>query len=89
MMVLYRIEPGRIFPLHTHPHAQYGTVLEGGGTFRVGDNSWTIRPGDAYYIPPDIPHELHADPSTPSVILDVFAPEREDFLNETVLPDEP
>jgi quercetin dioxygenase-like cupin family protein len=89
MMVLYRIEPGRVFPRHTHPHAQYGTVLEGGGTFQVGDRSWKIRPGDGYYVPPDVPHELHADATTPSVILDVFAPEREDMLVETIAPDEP
>jgi quercetin dioxygenase-like cupin family protein len=89
MMVLYRIAPGRVFPRHTHPHAQYGTVLEGGGTFQVGDRSWPVRAGDAYYVPPEIPHEFRADPATPSRILDVFAPERQDFLNEAVPPDEP
>lgn len=89
MLVLYRIEPGRVFPLHTHPHAQYGTFLEGGGTFLVGEKSWKVRAGDAYYVPPDVPHELRADPKIPSVILDVFTPEREDFLPEAVPPDEP
>jgi quercetin dioxygenase-like cupin family protein len=89
MMVLYRIEPGRVFPRHTHPHAQYGTVLEGGGTFRVAEQSWTLRPGDAYFVPPDVPHELLSDPSTSTVILDVFAPRRDDFLNETVPSDAP
>ena len=38
MLVLYRIAPGSTFPKHTHPHAQYGTVLEGGGRFTVGDH---------------------------------------------------
>ncbi|MGC2288487.1 MAG: cupin domain-containing protein [Thermoplasmata archaeon] len=89
MLVLYRIEPGRVFPRHTHPHAQYGTVLEGGGTFQVGDQSWSLRSGDAYYVPSAVPHELHTDPSRRTIILDVFAPERQDFLNETVAPDEP
>jgi quercetin dioxygenase-like cupin family protein len=89
MLVLYRIEPGRIFPRHSHPHAQHGTLLEGAATFLVGDQSWKLRPGDAYYIPPDVPHELHTDASVSSVILDVFAPEREDFLNEALVPDEP
>lgn len=88
MMVLYRIEPDRLFPLHTHPHAQYGTVLEGGGRFRVGDQTWTIGPGDGYYVPPEVPHELRTDPDHPTVIIDVFAPQRDDFLPETVPPDE-
>jgi quercetin dioxygenase-like cupin family protein len=87
MLVLYRIEPGRVFPHHAHPHAQYGTFLEGGGTFHVGDQTWTMRVGDSYSIPPNVPHELHTDPSAPSVILDVFAPEREDFLKEALPPD--
>lgn len=89
MIVLYRIAPGAVFPRHTHPHAQYGTVLEGGGTFVVGDRSWKMRVGDAYYVPPDVPHELHTDGTGTSVILDVFAPERQDFLHETLPPDEP
>lgn len=89
MLVLYRIEPDRLFPRHTHSQAQYGTVLEGGGTFRVGDQTWTLRAGDAYYVPPDVPHELRTDRSSPSVILDVFAPERPDFLPEALPPDEP
>lgn len=88
MLVLYRIEPGRVFPRHTHPHAQYGTFLEGGGVFNVGDASWKVSAGDAYYVPPNVPHELLTDPGNPSVILDVFAPQRDDFLDETVPPDE-
>jgi quercetin dioxygenase-like cupin family protein len=88
MLVLYRIEPDKVFPKHTHPHAQYGTVLEGGGVFEVGDRSWHMGAGDAYYVPPNVPHELHTD-SVPTVILDVFAPEREDFLKEARPPDEP
>jgi quercetin dioxygenase-like cupin family protein len=89
MLVLYRIEPGRVFPRHTHPHAQYGTVLEGGGMFQVGDQTWKLRAGDGYYVPPDVPHELRSDPAVRTIILDVFTPERQDFLNETVPPDEP
>ena len=89
MLVLYRIEPDRLFPKHTHPHVQAGTFLEGGGTFQVGEASWVMRPGDSYSIPPNVPHELRTRRDGPSVILDVFAPEREDFLGEALPPDEP
>ncbi|EQD30183.1 Cupin 2, conserved barrel domain protein [mine drainage metagenome] len=87
MLVLYRIAPGNAFPKHTHPHAQYGTVLEGGGLFTIGDASWKMVRGDAYYVPPDVPHELHADPDHATVVLDVFAPEREEFRGEALPPD--
>ncbi len=87
MLVLYRIAPGSVFPKHTHPHAQYGTVLEGGGLFTVGDASWKMVRGDAYYVPPDVPHELHADSDRATVVLDVFAPERAEFRGEALPPD--
>jgi quercetin dioxygenase-like cupin family protein len=87
MMVLYRIEPGRRFAMHTHPHVQSGTVLEGGGEFRVGNQTWTLRPGSSYTVPGDVPHELTAAPHTPTVIIDVFAPRREELLHEAVRPD--
>ena len=88
MMVLYRIAPGSRFALHTHPHVQSGTVLEGGGQFQVGTQTWTLRPGSAYTVPPNVPHELRSDPKTPTVVLDVFTPRREEFLHETVRPDQ-
>jgi quercetin dioxygenase-like cupin family protein len=87
MLVLYRIEPGRVFAKHTHPHVQAGMFLEGGGTFEVGNATWTVGPGDSYSIPPNVPHELRTRPDQPSVILDVFAPEREDFVPEALPPD--
>jgi quercetin dioxygenase-like cupin family protein len=87
MMVLYRISPGCKFAMHTHPHVQSGTVLQGGGRFQVGKETWTLRVGSAYTLPGDVPHELTADAGTPTVILDVFTPRREEFLHETVRPD--
>lgn len=86
MMVLYRIAPKTVFPLHTHPHAQFGIFLEGGGTFRVGDSVWTVRKGDSYYIPPDVPHELVTSDQE-CLILDFFTPMREDMLAEAAKPD--
>ncbi len=87
MMVLYRIEPGRKFPMHTHPHTQSGTILEGGGEFTVGTETWTLKTGAAYCVPPNVPHEFRADPLRPVMILDVFTPRREELLHETVAPD--
>jgi quercetin dioxygenase-like cupin family protein len=89
MMVLYRIEPGRKFPMHTHPHTQSGTVLEGGGEFVVGSETWKLRKGSSYCVPGDVPHELQADAKGQTVILDVFTPRREELLHETVPPDRP
>jgi len=87
MMVLYRIAPGSRFAMHSHPHVQSGTVLEGGGQFQVGAETWTLKTGSSYSIPGGVPHELLSGPNTTTVVLDVFTPRREEFLNETIRPD--
>ena len=86
-IVLYRIAPGSIFALHNHPHAQFGVFLEGGGALRVGEETWTMKEGDSYFIPPGVYHELKTDPDRNSVIIDFFTPEREDYAKEALLPD--
>jgi quercetin dioxygenase-like cupin family protein len=85
--VLYRIAPGRTFPMHQHPHVQMGVFLEGGGEFAVGPARWTMGPGASYLVPSNAPHELKTDPARESVVLDVFVPERTDFRGEATAPD--
>jgi quercetin dioxygenase-like cupin family protein len=87
MMVWYKIEPGRVFAWHNHPHAQFGVVLEGGGAFRVGEAEWRVGPGDGYFIPPGVFHELKTDAEKPSVFIDFFTPERDDYVGEASPPD--
>ena len=88
MMVLYKIEPGRAFPAHEHPHAQYGVILEGSGVLQLGGKRWVLGAGDSYYIPPGTRHELKIDPQKPCLLIDVFTPERSDYLPEALEPDE-
>lgn len=85
MLVLYRIAPNSTFPMHSHPHVQAGTFLEGGGRFTVGQEVYTMQKGSSYSVAGGVPHELVTHADGPSVILDVFVPEREDFMKE-VLP---
>jgi quercetin dioxygenase-like cupin family protein len=87
MLVLYEIAPSTTFPMHTHPHVQAGTFLEGGGTFRVGADTYRVRKGSSYSIPGNVPHELVTDPGGTSQVLDVFVPERNDFLPEALAAD--
>ena len=89
MLVLYEIAPNSRFPLHSHPHVQAGFFLEGGGQFRVGDETWTMVKGSAYHVAGGVPHELLTYSAGRSVILDVFSPRRDDFLPEVLGPDRP
>ena len=72
------IEPHRVVPRHQHPHEQLGVMLEGALELTIGDETRLLRPGDAYTIPPNLPHSA-ATHEEGCVVLDVFTPPREDY----------
>lgn len=63
---------------HDHPHEQISYVVSGEILFRLGKEEMILKPGDSVYIPSSVPHCLRAN--SDSVVLDVFTPQREDFL---------
>jgi quercetin dioxygenase-like cupin family protein len=89
MMVLYDIAPNTTFTSHTHPHVQSGVVLEGGGTFTIGGVAMPVHKGSAYLVPGNVAHELKTQATGQTVVLDVFAPRRDDFAGEALPPDRP
>ena len=70
-LILYRIQPGILFPAHSHADAQMGLVLEGGGLQRANGEITRLTPGDSYYTPPYIPHEFETVSRGTTVIVDV------------------
>ena len=87
MIVFYKIQPGVEFPRHNHPHAQFGLIIEGQGTFNVGDRVWKLKAGDGYYIPPGVYHELKTSGDKTFLAVDFFTPERTDMLSEALSAD--
>ncbi len=74
------IEPNNpIPPLHKHPHEQMGMVLEGEVGLTIGEETRILKKGDAFLIPPNVPHGLSAPSKKPARVLDIFSPPREDF----------
>lgn len=72
------IEPHRVVPRHQHPHEQLGIMLEGALELTLGDETRLLRPGDAYTIPPNLPHSARTE-GEGCVVLDIFTPPREDY----------
>jgi quercetin dioxygenase-like cupin family protein len=72
------IEPHREMPLHHHPHEQLGIMLEGALELTIGDETRLLRSGDAYTIPPNLPHYARTLDEG-CVVLDIFTPPREDY----------
>ncbi len=72
------LDPGAVAAEHSHPNEQLGIVLRGTMDFRVGDERRELGPGGTWCIPADTPHEATAGPEG-AVVIDVFAPPRDDF----------
>jgi quercetin dioxygenase-like cupin family protein len=64
-------------PEHSHAEEQCGYVVSGNITFTVAGQASTLRAGDSYAIPGDMPHEAFAHEDT--ILVEVFSPPREDF----------
>ena len=66
-----------VVKLHTHPQEQFGYVIKGGFKMIIGDETAELKAGDAYFIPPDVPHEFTAIGQTEAI--DIFSPVKTDF----------
>jgi quercetin dioxygenase-like cupin family protein len=79
MLSLARLEPHAVVEEHSHPHEQVGMVIEGKAIFYIGDEHKTLKAGDLFRIPGNVPHKVVAL-EEPFKALDVFHPIREDYL---------
>jgi quercetin dioxygenase-like cupin family protein len=82
MMVLSATLPGHSVPLHSHPHEQIGMVYTGKAILRIGIEERTVRRGDFYCIPANVQHGDTCIGEKPFVMLDIFCPPREDFIQK-------
>ena len=78
MSVEVHFEQGAIAEVHTHPHEQIGYVIRGSLELEIEGEKHIIVGGDCFYVNPNIPHGVIALEET--TVLDVFTPQREDFL---------
>lgn len=65
------VEPGKsVFPFHNHHvTAEMFYILEGNGTYRVGDDSYPVTSGDVIAAPPGGQDTAHQISNTGSVTL--------------------
>ena len=78
MTVQFTFEKGAVGTPHTHVHEQVGYVLQGRFELTLGDEKTIIEAGDTYYVPSNTVHGVVA--LVDGVLLDVFTPQRQDFL---------
>jgi quercetin dioxygenase-like cupin family protein len=75
---LIELDPGVAVPEHHHENEQVGILLEGSLTFRIGDETKELVPGDTWTILARVPHSVTAGPQG-SVLVEVFSPARDDW----------
>lgn len=75
---IVELDPGAVVPEHHHEPEQLGMVIRGKLTFRIGEETRELGPGETWAIPSNVPHEVTAGPAG-AVVIDVFAPVREDW----------
>jgi quercetin dioxygenase-like cupin family protein len=66
------------FPVHSHPHQQITHIIEGKFKAFIDGETAVLGPGDSYVVPGNTPHAVESLGS--GVLIDVFSPKRDDFL---------
>lgn len=79
MAVEVHFEKDAIGALHSHPHTQLTYVLEGRFEFVVNGVKNIVKKGDTIYNTPNLVHGCKCIEK--GVLLDIFTPYREDFIN--------
>ncbi|NLB03345.1 MAG: cupin domain-containing protein [Bacteroidales bacterium] len=78
MLVKVAFEQGSVGAAHKHPHSQSSLCVSGKFEVDINGQSSVISAGDGFYVAPDLMHGVRCLEA--GVLLDAFAPCREDFL---------
>ena len=86
LMTVARIylKDGFLVPMHSHHNEQITQVISGVLKFRLGrdgDETIDVGPGQVIVIPANLPHEARVVGDV--VETDMWAPRRDDWLNQT------
>ncbi len=73
--VHWNFADGAVNEVHNHPQEQFGYIIKGGFEITIGDETRTLRAGDCYFVPRNVPHRFVAIGETEAI--DVFTPVRE------------
>ena len=78
MLVEVIFEDGAVGADHSHPHTQISYVLSGEFTYHIEGEARTMLPGDSIVVDGGKGHGCACVKA--GVLLDIFAPMREDFV---------
>jgi quercetin dioxygenase-like cupin family protein len=73
------LAPHAVLPLHSHMNEQIGLMIAGTMTIEIGGEARQVSAGDAYVIPPHVPHRVETG-DEPCLVIETFAPPRADYV---------
>lgn len=79
MVVKVQFDKGSIGTVHQHSHSQISHVESGRFEIEINGYKKILTAGDAFYVPPNTMHGAVC--LEPGVLIDVFSPMREDFID--------
>ncbi len=79
MLSVVRMEPNAEGRIHSHPQEQWGVLLEGTAVRIQDGQEHTVKAGDFWCTPGGAPHGIRSGPDGAAVILDIFAPPRDEY----------
>ena len=82
MLVRVEFDVGAVGAVHSHPHSQVAYVESGEFDVMIDGVETRLGPGDSFYVEPHLDHGAVCRKA--GVLIDVFSPVREDFLDENV-----
>ena len=80
MGVEVTFKKGAVGAVHQHVHEQVSYIVSGSFEYTADGVVYQLKAGDSYYVPKNVLHGAVA--LEDSVILDIFTPQREDFLEK-------
>lgn len=80
MMVLVHFKKGGVGELHQHFHTQVSYIQSGVFEVEIDSTKKTLSAGDVFFVQPNLLHGVVCIEE--GVLVDVFNPKREDFLNK-------
>ncbi|MDH3316986.1 MAG: cupin domain-containing protein [Gammaproteobacteria bacterium] len=78
MLSVVRIEPHSLGKVHSHPQEQWGVLLQGECVRIQGGEEIPMKAGDFWHTPGGVSHGIRTGASA-AVVLDIFAPPREEY----------
>lgn len=81
LMSEFRLQKGAQLPSHSHPHEQTGYLVSGKIELTIGEQTYSVEPGDSWSILGGIEHR--AEIMEDSIAIEVFSPVREDYLPQS------